>query len=163
IQNDLERIAATPPLQAQLEKLDAATGGEVAGRNTMTAQFLKNLSYQPDFDWSRARYLDVITVHVRVGHHPEYLELRRMSLAGHNKGGLDGPLLVYKVNTGVRGLAWMIIRPLTALADHDALREKGFGEILTAAEDQKMVELRAASMEYAEERFFRIDAAMSQV
>jgi len=163
IESDRQAVARDPVAQARLESLDEAGGAGLSRRNVQTAAFLRDLSYQPDFDWAQARYLDIIVVHVRPGHHPEYLELRRMSLAGHLKGGLDGPLHVFKVNTGTQGLTWMIVRPLRSLSQHDELRLRGFGEILTPEEDAKMVGLRAASMEYAEERFFRIEPAISRV
>ncbi len=163
IETDRVAAARESAVKARLEQLDEAGGSLLSRRNGQTATFLRDLSYQPDFDWSQARYLDIIVVHVRPGHHPEYLELRRMSLAGHLKGGLDGPLHVFKVNTGTPGLTWMIVRPLRSLGQHDELRLKGFGEILTPEEDAKMVGLRAASMEYAEERFFRIEPVISRV
>ena len=163
LESDRLTVVRNPEVRAAVEKLDEVGGALLAQRNVQTATFLKDLSYQPGFDWSEARYVDLIVVHVRPGHHPEYLELRRMSLAGHLKGGLDGPLLVFKVNTGTRGLAWMIVRPLRSLGQHDELRRQGFGEILTPEEDAKMVGLRAASMEYAEERFFRVEPRISRV
>jgi hypothetical protein len=159
------RLAAdrNPAVRSAVERFDEAGGSLLSRRNVQTATFLKDLSYQPGFDWEEARFLDVIVVHVRPGHHPEYLELRRMSLAGHLKGGLDGPLEVFKVNTGTQGLAWMIVRPLRSLGQHDELRREGFGEILTPGEDARMTALRAASMEYAEERFFRVEPRISRV
>ena len=163
IEADRQALARLPAAQATLERLDEKAGSALSGRLVQTCTFLRDLSYQPDFDWSKATALDVIVVHVRPGHHPEYLELRRMSLAGHNQGKLDGPLLVFKVNTGVKGLAWMIVRPLLSLKQHDELRAKGFGEILTPEEDAKMTALRAASMESAEERFFRLEPRLSRV
>ena len=163
IETDRLAIEQAPALKSAVERLDEEGGAFISHRQLQTATFLKDLSYQPDFDWSQAHYLDIIVVHVRPGHHPEYLELRRMSLAGHLKGGLDGPLHVFKVNTGTRGLAWMIVRPLRSLRQHDELQARGFGEILTPEEDAKMVALRAASMEYAEERFFRIEPRISRV
>ncbi len=163
MESDRLAVERIPGVKRKIEQLDEGGGPCLSRRNVQTATFLRNLSYQPDFDWAQARYLDVIVVHVRPGHHPEYLELRRMSLAGHLKGGLDGPLHVFKINTGTRGLAWMIVRPLRSLGQHDELRLKGFGEILTPEEDAKMVGLRAASMEYAEERFFRVEPGISRV
>jgi hypothetical protein len=163
IEADREAGEREPATRAALARADEAIGACLTHREVQTCTFLKDLSYQPDFDWAQARCFDIIVVHVRVGHHLEYLELRRMSLAGHNKGKLDGPLLVFKVNTGVKGLTWMIVRPLRSLAQHDELQAKGFGEILTPEEDARMVALRARSMEYAEERFFRAEPRISRV
>jgi len=163
IEADRLAVEKSSAAKSALKKLDEDSSGCISHRVAQTATFLKDVSYLPGFDWSQARFLDVIVVHVKPGHHPEYNELRRMSLAGHLKGGLDGPLHVFKVNSGVRGLAWMIVRPLRSLRQHDDLRLKGFGEILTPEEDAKMVALRAAAMEYAEERFFRIDPQLSRV
>ena len=163
IETDRLAVERAPATKAAVERLDEAAGACLTHREVQTCTFLKDLSYQADFDWAQATCFDVIMVHVRVGHHLEYLELRRMSLAGHNKGRLDGPLLVFKVNTGVKGLTWMIVRPLRSLRQHDELQAKGFGEILTPEEDAKMVALRASSMEYAEERFFRIEPQISRV
>lgn len=163
LEDDHNRITHDSNLQARLGELEQAQGALISGRNELIANFLKNLSYQPGFDWADVRYLDVITVHVRPGHHLEYLELRRMSAAAHEKGGVDGPLHVFKVISGTQGLTWMILRPLKSLHAYDELKAKGFGEPLTPEEDKKMIELRAVSMEYAEERFFRIEPAMSLV
>ncbi|MEO6876743.1 MAG: hypothetical protein ABI222_18175 [Opitutaceae bacterium] len=156
-------VEKLPATRAALDRLDEQAGVCLSHRQTQTATYLPDLTYQPGFDWAQARYLDIIVVHVRAGHHLAYLELRRMSRDGHNKGGLDGPLHVFKLNSGVRGLAWMIVRPLRSLQQYDELKAQGFGEILTPQEDARMEALRAESMEDAEERFFRVEPAISLV
>ena len=163
LETEVEQLANTPELRSELEALAGEEADFLSGKHRVTALYQSKVSYQPDFDWTRVRYVDMIAIHVRPGRHPEYNELRRMSKAAHDKGGLAGPLLIYKANSGVQGLVWMVVRPLTSLRQHDELRAQGFGEPLTDAEDKRMTDLRAASMEYAEERFFRVVPELSNV
>lgn len=163
LETEREDLASTPELRKELEALADQEADFLSGKHRVTALYQQKISYQPEFDWTRVRYVDVISIHVKPGRHPEYNELRRMSKAAHDKGGLAGPLLIFKPNSGVQGLVWMVVRPLTSLRQHDELRAQGFGEPLTDAEDQRMTELRAASMEYAEERFFRVVPEQSNV
>jgi len=163
LEQDRQLIERAPGLRNELDTLSEQEADFFSTKGGVIGLFLKHLSYRLETcDWSQVRYVEIITAHVRPGKHPEYLEYRRMSQAAHNKGGIEGPLLVYKIN-GYKGLVWMIFRPLKSLRQHDELRAQGFGEPLTPEEDRKMVELRATSYEYSENRFFRVDPQMSQV
>lgn len=163
IEDAQREIRAVPDLMPRVERLDTEEGDWLLGKTGMTVLHQKDLSYRPAFDWSEARYLDVISVHVRPGHHLEYLEMRRMARAGHERGGLDTHLIVYKVTSGAPGVAFLILRPLRSLHEHDALRAKDFGEPMSEEDNLKMVRLLGESVDHEEEAFFEMAPRASHV
>ena len=163
IEDAQREIRGVPDLVPRLDNLDAQEGDLLLGKTAMTVLHQEGLTYRPAFDWSEARFLDVISIHVRPGHHLEYLEMRKMARAGHERGGLDTHLIVYKITSGEPGVAFFILRPMRSLHDHDALRAKDFGEPMSPEDNLKMVHLLGESVDHEEEAFFEFDPRASHV
>ena len=162
LERERARQAAAPGAALRAEAEDAE-GDLLVEKNRYLAYYFPHLTYRPDFDWAEMHFLDVITIHVRPGHHLEYLQMRQMAVAGHVRGGLDTHLIMFKIVSGEPGLTYLILRPMRGLSDHDDLRARGFGEPLTPEEDHRMVELQAASVDREDEQFFRVEPRLSQV
>ena len=156
IERDRAKVHQLPDLELPLARLTNQEGTLLAKRRGLILRYMPDSTYNPHYDWARMRYLDAITIHVRPGHHLEYLEMRRIAVAGHVKGGLDTHLIMFKVTSGEPGNTYLILRPMTSLDDHDGLRAKGFGEPLTDDENRRMIELQAASVDGEDEQFFRV-------
>jgi hypothetical protein len=158
---DQEYAEATPALKAELDRLDEAEGELVGSKRELTATYQPAISYRPKFDWSEVRYWEIIWVHLRTGHHDEYLENRRMTREEHEKGAYDTHQMMYAVQSGEPSGTFMVIRPMKTLALLDDLHAHDDGEPVTPQEEQKKVALWAESGLTEEEAYFRVDSKMS--
>ena len=163
IEDSQKLIASVPGQQAMLDQLNQHEGDMLTEKRDLTLLRMGDLSYRPDVDWAQTQYLDLITIHVRPGHHLEYLELRKMALAGHVRGGVDTNLILFKTTSGSPSPLYFILRPMKSLHTHDALRAKGFGEPLTDEENARMTKLLGTAVESEEEEFYRVEPSISHV
>jgi hypothetical protein len=163
IARDEEYVDSTPALRSALDRLDEAEGELVESKREITATYQPGISYRPKFDWSEVRYWEIIWVHLRSGHHDEYLENRTMTREEHEKGGYDTHQMMYAVQSGEPSGTFMVIRPMKTLALLDDLHAHNDGEPATPQEERKKVELWAASGLTEEEAFFKIDPQMTYV
>jgi len=163
IEDAEKTVAAEPGEQAKVDRLEEQEGDMLLEKRDLTLIRMPELTYHPEVDWAQTQYLDLITIHVRPGHHLEYLELRKMALAGHVRGGVETNLVVFKTTSGSPSPLYFILRPIKTLHTHDALRAKGFGEPLTDEENAQMIKLLGAAVESEEEEFYRVEPSISHV
>jgi hypothetical protein len=161
--SDHEYADSQPALRSALDRLDEAEGDLVESKREITATYQPAISYRPKFDWSEVRYWEIIWVHLRTGHHDEYLENRTMTREEHEKGGFDTHQMMYAVQSGEPSGTFMVIRPMKTLALLDDLHAHNDGEPATPEEERKKVELWAASGLSEEEAFFKVDSQMTYV
>jgi hypothetical protein len=162
IEDSEKRVEAVGE-QTKMNRLNEREGDLLIEKRDLTLLRMPDLTYHPDVDWAQTEYLDLITIHVRPGHHLEYLELRKTALAGHVRGGINTNLIVFKTTSGAPSPLYFILRPIKSLHTHDELRAKGFGEPLTDEENSKMIKLLGAAVESEEEEFFRVEPRISSV
>jgi len=163
IAQDLETIDKNPELKAQLDRLDEAEGPLLESKRDVTATYQKDISYRPKFDWSEVHYWEIIWVHLRNGHHGEYVENRVMTRDEHERGAFDTHQMMYAVQSGELSGTFMVIRPMKTLGLLDALHAADDGEPTTPEEKKKKIELFAASSLTEEEAYFHLDPAISYV
>jgi len=163
IQEDIGRIEASPELSQTMDRLDAAEGALLASKRDVTVTYQKNISYRPAFDWSTVRYWEIIWIHLRQGHHDEYIQNRIMTREEHERGGFDTHQMMYAVQSGEQSGTFMVIRPRPALGLLDTLHAANDGEPATPEEEKKKTELFAASSMTEEEAYFRVDPALTSL
>lgn len=163
IAQDLETIEKTPELKIQLDRLDEAEGPLLESKRDITATYQKDISYRPKFDWSEVHYWEIIWIHLRQGHHGEYVENRVMTREEHERGAFDTHQMMYAVQSGEQSGTFMVIRPMKTLGLLDELHAADDGEPTTPEEKKKKIELFAASSLSEEEAYFHLDPAMSYV
>lgn len=161
--NDQEHIESTTALKSNLDRLDRAETEFLESRRDITATYQKGISYRPSFDWSDARYWEIIWVHLRTGHHEAYIENRTMTREEHEKGAYDTHQMMYAVQSGEPSGTFMVIRPMKTLALLDDLHAHNDGEPVTAEEERRKVQLFAESGMSEEEAYFRVDPNMTYV
>jgi hypothetical protein len=154
-EKDHEYANGTPSLRTALDRLDVAEGELPESKREIRATYQKDISYRPKFDWSEVRYWEIIWVHLRTGHHDEYLENRTMTREEHEKGAYDTHQMMYAVQSGEPSGTFMVIRPMKTLGLLDDLHAHGDGEPVTPEEERKKVSLWAASGLSEEEAFFK--------
>jgi hypothetical protein len=163
---DLETSCRMHVLSSLLELLDQEEGDLIQESREVTAVYRPEISYRPEFDWADMRFLDVITIQLRPGHHAEYLQNRKLVMDAHQRAALDEHILIYTVSSGWRSGTYLILRPLRSLRDLDLMEEmhgKRYGEILGDDNRKRVIELFAASVEREEEEYFAVDARASHI
>ena len=94
---DLEATSRMPVFSSVLELLDREEGSLLRECREITAVYHPEISYRPTFDWAKMRFLDVITIQLRPGHHAEYLQNRKLVMDAHERAALDEHILIYTV------------------------------------------------------------------
>lgn len=72
-------------------------------------------------DFSKARFLRVLEVHVNPGHEGEFVEASRTFGGDYEKFKSDFPWVVYQVNAGIPAPAFFVIVPMRELKQNDDL------------------------------------------
>jgi hypothetical protein len=156
---DREEINKQASLKAELDRLDREASDLILSKSEIRTHYHPDISYRPNFDWSQMRCLSTIELHIHPGHHSEYVENRKITLAGHQKGGIDEHLMVYTVAAGDRSATYFILRPVASLHALELMEEahgKG-GEVLTPEEHKRMVDVFASSVESEQEEIYCVD------
>ena len=163
---DQEKVEKAPVLKTKLEELAQKTGSLLESRRDFTTVYHKDISYRGEFDWSQMRCVSIITIHLRPGHHREYLENRKIVLGAHTRANLDEHLAIFTVSSGAPSATYLVIRPVTSLHGFDTMEEMHgakYGEVLGNENRAKVQALFAASVETEEEDYFCADPQLSYV
>ena len=163
--HDRSDIEKTPALKAKLEQFASKAGELLSQRRDISADFEEEISYRSKYDWSKMRYLDVITILLRPGHGDEYLENRKIVIEAHTKAAVDEHMLIYQVSSGRPGTTFLIIRPVETFGGLNLEKAHGdrYMKILGKENREKLHQLFAASVDTQEEEFYAVDPAMSYV
>lgn len=114
---------ASHPELARLQERIRAT---VASERTLIAQRRDDLGYRQDrLDFSRARYVRVNSFFMRPGHDGAFEEIAKVRAAAYEKANADIPWVVYQVNAGTEGQAFLVLLTLRSLAEYDSLGPVG--------------------------------------
>lgn len=118
------------PMQQQLLTYTSSVTNAIAVRRD-------NASYRPaSIDFSKARILRVVTIHVRQGHEEEFDEAIKDLSASYQKLNADAPWVTYQVNAGAPSTTFVIFLPMRSLKEMDdyiartALLRDGEGETI---------------------------------
>ena len=162
---DRDDIAKTPSLNAKLEHFVSQLGELVSQRREISADFQDEISYRSKYDWSKMRYVDVITILLKAGHGDEYLENRKIVVEAHTKAAVDEHMLIYQVSSGRPGTTFLIFRPVEAFEGLNLEKAHGdrYLKILGKQNRDRLHVLFAASDDTQEEEFYAVDPAMSYV
>ena len=162
---DRNEIAKTPSLSAKLEQFAAQIGELVSQRREISAEFQDEISYRSKYDWSKMRYVDVITILLKAGHGDEYLENRKIVVDAHTKAAVDEHMLIYQVSSGRPGTTFLIFRPVETFEGLNLEKAHGdrYLKILGKENRDRLHVLFAASDDTQEEEYYAVDPAMSYV
>ena len=163
LQTERETIDANPALKAKLEKIDRDAGTLMTGKEDFVTVFHEDVTYRPNWNWSKTRCIDMLRLHLNAGKGGEYVENRKLTLESHERGALDTHIFLYSVISGTPSWTWFIIRPMQNMDHLDMLRHQGFGEPMNDEEKKRQVELFAQAAASEEEEYFCADPSISYV
>jgi hypothetical protein len=117
-------FAAAPALAAELESLDRNGGPLHSSQRRMIASFRPDMSYRPmtASAFSKSRYFGVATLHIKLGHVPDYEAYAKQFNRAREKGNIDESTAVYQVTSGGPVGTFLIFTANRSLAELDTAR-----------------------------------------
>ena len=112
---DLDQVAVT--YQADFDRISANNKGEdlhVSQRDSI-AMLRPDLSYNPNVDISKMRFMRVEIIRLKPGTNRNWEEGRRMMKAAHEKARIDENMLVYQIVGGMQANTFMVLFPWKSL------------------------------------------------
>lgn len=163
-----DRAQQTEPLKGELEQASSLDGEYLASIRTILAVYRKDLSYRPEraIEWMpKSRYLSVGMPQLKPNHEKKLTEAVSMIVSADEKAGIEQPVLVYQAIAGLPGGTYLVIEPVTSLADWDNFpaRMKKFREAMGESEHNKMEELFAEIMSGDQNFLFQVNPRTSYV
>jgi hypothetical protein len=114
------QLTDAEPLRSALAPLDVQDGDLRTGERTMVASYQKDLSYLPvPANLAKARYVAVSMVRVRLGHSPDFKEMRQLLNSAFEKSGSQQRRVVYSVTSGAPGGTYLILSAMDSLKAMD--------------------------------------------
>lgn len=153
-------------LSAEDSRLSALDGDVLDSSRGLTARFREELSHRPPINIGAYRYMNVITVRVRPGNAPKFVEMRKMIKAAHEKAGLKDYYSIFEVQSGMSGPTFLIFIPMKSLKEADEAgplhTSAAYKEALGGDEaDKKLAELASAAIMNNESTLFVFNPGMS--
>lgn len=112
----------------EFETLDATDSEYRTGSHVCLAVYRPDLSYhaaQGEETLSKARYFNVTTIHVRLGHQPEFAELVKTGISAVEKAASDQPMVMYQVVSGMPAGTYLAMEPAASLKTMDEAPARG--------------------------------------
>ena len=117
-------IAKHPALGAEMDAMSASDGQHLQSTRTMHAEYMPDLSYNPNFLVGKARVWTIVTTRIRSGQNPAYVKMMKELKAAHEKTGMTEHYLVYQVNAGAPAGTYLMFIPAESAARVDELGEE---------------------------------------
>ena len=151
-------------LKAELEKLSERDGELLSVGRTILATYREDLSYRPNVTLSQMRYMTVTTTRVRPGHDSEFVALRKIVNAAHEKANMDEHWAMYQVVSGAPAGTYLLFLPIKSMAQMDGAQEihgKPFQDALGEENQKKVRELSSSAIMTSESTLFAFSPKMS--
>jgi len=122
-ETDTEKM---PAFKAELTALDAQDGELRTGGRGVIARFEPELSFKPDSGGSLAQdhYMSVLTLRVKPGQEAGFREAAKIVLDADEKAGMDHPVIVYSVFSGMPSGTYLMFFPMKSLDYYDGMAER---------------------------------------
>ena len=115
-----DAMDAVPALRAADDRFSSQEGDHLSRSSAIMAGFRPGLSYQPNVDLPKMRYMQVDVVRVKSGHDREFRLMWRAMVEAHTKAKMDEHWAVYEVEAGAQDLTFFFFYPKASLAGIDA-------------------------------------------
>ena len=150
----------------KLASLDEEHSGTLAGTDTAIWRLRPNLSNPSPFNLATMRYMEVIHIHVKLGHGPGFADVIKHIREGWMKAEPDFHYSLYQQTLGnSMDDSYMIIIPVKTLADLDkhhslvADYQKEVGE----DNESRMLGFESANYDSVESNLFAFTPSMSRL
>jgi hypothetical protein len=120
---DKKMSVATGATRTELDRLDREAPDLHAGMRDLFAIYRSEMSYDPDVDIAKMRYMAVTTVRIRPGMDDAYVDyIRNLTNVAREKAKAELHIAAFQVIAGspaAAGATYMFFRPMISLSDYD--------------------------------------------
>ncbi len=158
-------VAASPALRAEVEQLERQ-GGEVhAGQRAVWARYREDLSFKTPTlaDIAKARYMSVVSVHVKPGHIADCEDYIKTYNQGRTKANLDVHFAVYQAATGAPAGTFLVFIPHASMSALDVDTSKALEAALGEEALKKLRQTAAETIADSQSTLFALNPKMSRV
>ncbi|MBI3670743.1 MAG: hypothetical protein HY237_13295 [Acidobacteria bacterium] len=149
---------------AELEKLAEQDAAFINNGRSIVAIYREDLSYHADtMGVSKARYLEVETVRVRLGRSAEFVEMEKISIAAHDKANIGEHWACYQVVEGAPAGTYLFFSAMKSLAEADVDHGKAVNEAMGEENVKKRRKFAAEGIQFVESNLFALSPKMSYV
>jgi hypothetical protein len=167
IQKEEQAFENSSALKTELAVLDQQDGDLRTGGRGIIAVSQPDLSYRADRlndSLPKDRYMSVMTLHIKPGQDSGFREAAKLIHAGDEKAGVDMPIAMYQVVSGMSGGTYFLFSPMNSLEYYDSAptRSKAIHEAMGENWD-KFESLVSQCITNSESALFSLDPKMSYV
>ena len=135
---DKKMGSATGATRTELDRLERQAPDLHAGMRDLFAIYRSEMSYDPDIDIAKMRYVAVTTVRVRPGMDDAYIDsIKNLINVARQKAKAELHIAAFQVIAGApaaAGATYMFFRPMISLSDYDL---KIGGRVRSAMSDEE--------------------------
>lgn len=165
VETDQQSVGKNPTLAKELDRLATADGDVLTGTRSIYARYRPELSYKPEVEIGKMRYLSFTIVTLKPGYDSAFADNRKLIVDAHVKAGLEDHFAVYEVVTGIPAPAYLLVIPMRSLQEVDAFKEihdgKAYRDAVGEPGRQQMREFARVGVVSAENRLFAFSPKMS--
>ncbi len=158
---------ANAALAAEDDKFSTLDGEYLSRTSNIFANYRPGLSYQPEVDLTKMRYMAVDIVRVKPGRLAEFNEAWRMQVAAHTTAKMNEHWAVYSVNAGMADGTYFFMYPAATLAELDASGpmhgSEEFSKAVGEAGRNKMNAATIAAVDSETRLIFQLSPQMSSL
>jgi hypothetical protein len=165
-EKDSAAVAKNATLSAALDRAGEADGQLLDSIDHGVFFFSDEMSLRPRADLSQARFLQILSFHVRPGHGREWTEVMKMVKGAYEKGVPEAHWGLLHLMFGGEGDAYLVLIGHKSLSEIDKSimeDDKKFAAALGEDGMKKLDELFGASVDSSQEQLFAINPRMSYV
>ncbi|MBA2301067.1 MAG: hypothetical protein H0W08_00370 [Acidobacteria bacterium] len=160
-----QAMEANAALSTEQEKFSSQDGDLLSRTSNIMATFRPGLSYQPQVNLAKMRYMAVDIVRTKPGRGREFTEAWQMQVAAHNTAKMDEHWAVYGVVAGMADGVFLFFYPATSLAALDASGPMHTGDPFRNAVGENgrstMREMMLDAVEGSQRMLFKLSPQMS--
>ena len=161
---DLDQIAVT--YQADFDRISANNKGEDlhSSQRDSIAMLRSDLSYNPNVDITKMRFMRVETVRLKPGMNRDWEEGRRMMKAAHEKAKIDENMLVYQIVGGMQANTYMVLIPWRSLEGLGTLPHgKEYWDAMGDKDREKMEKVNSEAIVFNDVGIYAFNPQLSYV
>jgi hypothetical protein len=151
-------------LTADVDRLDAKDGDFLSESRRATLVYMPELSYHPEISVKGTRYFMIVSIHVKPGHGDQFVDVRKMVKAAHEKANLSDHYAVFRFTMGAPAGSYVIFVPMKTAAELDQWEDL-HGQTYKDAQGEegrkKLDEFNRDGLETSESQLFMFSPKMS--
>ncbi|WP_306599578.1 hypothetical protein [Geothrix sp. 21YS21S-2] len=154
---------ANPDLKKEIARIAEQDGELLSGARTFVGARRKDLSFGPDVEIGKMRYMRVRTFRVKQGQNRPFEDGLKVALEGYAKSRYPFSFATYEVVAGQPSPTFVILRPMKSLGDMDLAdaADKAFLEVMGEDGRKALSKVFGDSVQFVENQIFSFNPKLT--